>query len=297
MNGGTLNRMRSTPEGVNETSLGGLRRPEYTGERRCWPCTIVNVFLLLIATVFVWVVSPSAALGLLAIGTGAIWLRGYLVPYTPKFAPALLAALPGPFEKARPVEASTIDAGEALDGDAVVGALLDAGVLVVGESPDAEAADDELLLEDSFRDRWRAEIRSLRGESLDELAAATLDSSPGAVDVEVHERSDGTWIVLHDGSGRLSGETWLSHQVAIAEAAAVRVLREFLPDAGDVLYATAARPLRTFMWECPICDGDVIETTTRSCCGSGPDPMASPARPVLACAECDRRIYTFEALK
>jgi len=60
-----------------------LRQPEYTGENRCEPCTVLN---LVIAAVLGSVIARKSRLGgLLAVGISValIYLRGYLVPGTP----------------------------------------------------------------------------------------------------------------------------------------------------------------------------------------------------------------------
>lgn len=60
-----------------------LRQPEYTGENRCEPCTVLN---LLIAAVLGWLVSRRSRLGgvlAVAVSTVLIYFRGYLVPGTP----------------------------------------------------------------------------------------------------------------------------------------------------------------------------------------------------------------------
>lgn len=58
-------------------------RPEYTGENRCVPCTVVN--LVIAAAVAVVLGRRNRALGLFAFGASVvvIALRGYLVPGTP----------------------------------------------------------------------------------------------------------------------------------------------------------------------------------------------------------------------
>ncbi|SIR93654.1 hypothetical protein [Natronorubrum thiooxidans] len=60
-----------------------LKRPAYTGENRCGPCTVLN--LLIAAVVGSLVARRSRLGGLLAVGLsiGLIYLRGYLVPGTP----------------------------------------------------------------------------------------------------------------------------------------------------------------------------------------------------------------------
>jgi hypothetical protein len=271
-------------------ALERVRRPEYTGDRRCWPCTGLNAALLAVGVAVVWTVSLPFALALATLGTAVIWLRGYLVPYTPQFAPRLVAALPwmDGYREEQPTGSTTLAEDGEIDGEAVVEALLDAGVVTAG--PDGAT----LELDEAFRERWRAEIERLRDLDDDALAAAVLAAALGAAAAEPHTRGDRTRVILDDGSGRIAGETWLARPVAIAEAGAVRALAETVPEGEDALFAAAARPLRTFLQRCPVCDGAVIETTTSACCGGAPSPMASPTRDVLACEDCDRRVYTFE---
>lgn len=73
-----------------------IRRPEHTGENRCWPCTVVNVALVGAgATALALLASPAVGVAGAVVGLAAVWLRGYLVPGTPRFAPRLVAAVPG----------------------------------------------------------------------------------------------------------------------------------------------------------------------------------------------------------
>jgi hypothetical protein len=73
---------------------GIVTKPEHTGENRCLPCTLVNaVGVALIAGALS---RRRRSLGLLAalLGGAAIWLRGYVIPGTPGFAPRLVEPLP-----------------------------------------------------------------------------------------------------------------------------------------------------------------------------------------------------------
>ena len=73
--------------------LARFKQPEYTGENRCLPCTVVNTIIALVLSVAVVagvarVANPAAGLAagvvLLGCSLGAIYLRGYLVPGTPE---------------------------------------------------------------------------------------------------------------------------------------------------------------------------------------------------------------------
>lgn len=70
-----------------------LRRPEYTGENRCLPCTVINLAIAVAAAVLTGVLFAGLGVstagrvvagGLVLIGSvAAVYLRGYLVPGTP----------------------------------------------------------------------------------------------------------------------------------------------------------------------------------------------------------------------
>ncbi|WP_162991484.1 hypothetical protein [Halostella salina] len=277
------------------TLLDAVRRPEHTGDRRCWPCTAVNGLLLAVASVGVAVVSPPAAAAVAVVGAAAIAVRGYLVPYTPQFAPKLVAALPvDPFHGGDAGEAPGADgtsdalAGEEDDdgsgaaGEDVLAALVDAGVVV----PDGET----LYLDESFREAWRAEVETLRGMNEDALAAAAADAAPAAEEARVERVGSRRYVIIDPGTGSAVDERQLTVPVALASVGAARALADRVDD--PAVRSAAAEPLRTFLERCPACDGPVEETTETRCCGGPRDPTGGPAD-VLACADCEERLYTF----
>jgi len=261
--------------------LDAVRRPEHTGDRRCWPCTVVNGLLLAAASVAVAAVSPPAAAAVAAVGVAAIAVRGYLVPYTPQFAPKLVAALPGgdPFHD-DPGPSDSLNART--DGEAVLEALVTAGVVV----PDGET----LYLDESFRESWRAEIESLRGMDDDGLADAAADAAPAAEGARVERVGSRRYVIVDPGTGSAVDERQLTVPVALAAVGAARALADRVDD--PAIRSAAAEPLRTFLERCPACDGPVEETTETRCCGGPRDPTGGPAD-VLACADCEERLYTF----
>lgn len=268
---------------MNLDFLDRVRRPEYTGRNRCWPCAITNAVILALAGALVTVASVPLALVLLSVGSAAIWLRGYLVPYTPRFAPALVEYLPISFSKSGPPDepVSITETGSddaAPDGEAVLAALLDADVL--------DADETAVTLSPSFRDVWTREQRELRDASGGELAATIEATTPDGVTART-QGVDGE-LLLVEGRG---GGVTLPRQIAIAEAAATAALAEVAPGLPTAVRTNAARPLRGFLETCPACDADVVETTPRNCCGTtSPRDLADR---VLACPSCDRRLYTF----
>jgi len=255
-------------------AVAALRRPEYVGENRCLACTTVNAAL--VAVIGAALRRRSRILAAVAVGVGGLLIvvRGYVVPGTPRFAPALTAPLPVAFGHERPYEPSGSLAADP-DPEDVMNALVAAGVVV----PDGE----ELLLDGSFRADWTARAAELRGLPGEELAARAAAASPEPVEGRVL----GDRVLLAGGR-----DVRLSRAVAIAETAAV----EALADRGvsEAVRAAAARPLRTFVRTCPACGGDVRETTLRNCCGGPGSLRGDPERTVLACADCEAVVFEFE---
>lgn len=267
--------------------LEALREPDHTGDRRCWPCTVVNVVLIAVGALLVG--RRRRALGLLVVGVGTllVWTRGYVVPYTPQFAPRLVAAAPIPDEwfghaDRRSAPTGSDGLAEDVDGEALLATLRQAGVLVV----DGDAVD----LAPSFREAWETEMGTLAAKSSDDLAEAVFEVSDAA-SVSVTTGPDRSWIRLGDGSGSVTAEAWLSRPVAVAETAAVRVLGDWLDD--PTTRRAAAGPLRVFLTDCPDCGVPLVESTTTNCCG-GTTPERNEPAAVLVCPDCDSRLHTFE---
>ncbi len=265
--------------------LERIRRPEYTGNDRCWPCTIANgAVLALVAGGLVLLGRRATAAVVTAVGVAAIGLRGYLLPYTPRFAPRLVAALPvDPIDRDEPdslsdaeVPVGTAD-GDAPTGDEVVAALLEAGVVV----PRGE----EFLLEESFRADWRREMQALAGRNLEGLAAVADDLTPPAVEARPRRDWGRSSVVLDGPAGLVS----LSEAVAVAELAAARALESRVDES---VRLAAGRPLRSLLERCPLCDGE-LAVTQSACCGEV-TPIGETPPEKLVCPDCDVRLFTYE---
>jgi hypothetical protein len=280
-----------------ESALGAIRRPEHTGDRRCWPCTVVNVALLsVLAGVLAVAVSVVLASVVAVLGVGAIWLRGYFVPGTPAFAPRLVAAIPGGealFDKPatdstsgdgpeRPEQAGSLDeAAETPDGEQLLGALVEVGVL--------EVDGEQVVLAPNFETDWQEAMGSLSALSTDDLAAEVREVA-AAADTRVVRDDGAEWIALGDGHN-IAEEVWLTRPVAIAETAAVRRLPDVLDDPSA--RRAAASSLRMFLAECPDCSTPLEESTVMDCCGGYNGPSDVPEE-TLVCPNCDARLYTFD---
>jgi hypothetical protein len=240
-----------------------------------------------------------AALALAVVGTAVIGLRGYLVPYTPQFAPRLVSFLPvDPFhggeQIARPTRAdgngdplastatgslSGQQAG-ASAGEQLMRDLLEADVLV--------AEGEQLYLGDDVHDRWQSAMAKLRPVSSEDLAR--MANTVTAADTVEPFDHDEDWFMLRSDSGSVEDDVALSRPVLIAELAAMDALETVLDDQSQ--RRQAAQHLRMFLQECPDCEVELVESTTMDCCGGNPDPQSEPDE-VLACPECNHRLYTF----
>ncbi|WP_312907747.1 hypothetical protein [Natronosalvus caseinilyticus] len=294
--------------------LERVRRPEYTGENRCWPCTVTNVALL-VAVVGVLALRGRrrTAVGVALTGLAGIALRGYLVPYTPHLAPKLVARLPvDPFgHERRSTTGSLADAGRLgtvegsgsttsstaatdtatnanasagssddtpPDGEAVLTTLLEAGVV--------DLENEDVVLDPDFREDWRREMASLRHLDLEALADVADEVTPADVDTRTRRQWGRPVVILDPAEG---APVTLHQGVAIAELAAARALEERVDDA---VARAAGRPLRSLLEECPLCGGEVT-ITRASCCGEA-TPVGKTPQEKLVCPSCNVRFFTYE---
>ncbi|MWV39567.1 hypothetical protein [Natrialba sp. INN-245] len=241
-----------------------LRNPEYTGENRCGPCTIVNVLIALgvsalIGTVLAW--TWTAAVGVLAgalvlgLSSCLIWLRGYLVPGTPTLTKRYLPRRMLSWFGKDPLE--NVAVPDEIDPEET---LLEAGAL----EPCAEV--DDLCLTAAFDREWRAELEAVDEdpdptELLDRLGIESEDV--------VVDRYDDAVVVEREGRriGQWPSPTALRLDTAASGPIADRIpyWRELQPTTRSELVAG----VRIFLEECP--DGGPVEfaTETReSCCSS-----------------------------
>ena len=270
------------------TGVDALRRPEYTGPNRCWPCTGVNAVAVVLASLVAAVVSGPAALVVLLAGAALIYFRGYVVPGTPAVAPRLVRRLglapyfdhvaPGGTDGSHDRESDDL-AGAEHEPAALLGAMLEAGVVV-------EDDDGDLYLADAFAAAWTDEMARLRDLDDDALAAATADVVP--FDAEGTVRFDGVSV---EGDG---GAVWLRPVHAVADVAAVRAMARVGVD--ESVRAPAASPLRLFLPECPACGGPLAETTVVDGCGGTMTPNETPTRRVVACEECGSEVRDLGAV-
>ncbi|SDF52880.1 hypothetical protein SAMN04488067_105105 [Halorubrum xinjiangense] len=275
---------------MRSSFVSGLRRSDHTGENRCWPCTVVNVALVGVAGAALGaVVTPSVGVAVAVGGLALVWLRGYLIPGTPRFAPPLVAAVPGGetlFDKPPRGADEPPNGGGSLgtesapaDPEDLLDRLVETGVLEVGGDTVAPTA--------AFDERWRAEMDRLRDGTTEKLARAALAISPAAEARTI----DDDWIALGPEDGGVTDETWLSRPVAIAELAGYRATEPHLDD--DETRLAAARTNRLFLDSCPDCGTALERGTDMSCCGGHTGAGDEPSE-TLVCPDCEVRLYTYD---
>ena len=265
---------------TTDAPLDRLRQPEYTGENRCPPCTVVNSIIALVTAGLIGVVWAPAGILALVVFAGAIYLRGYLVPgtpemtkrYFPEWALRAFGKEPAAVEEETPnvdragedtAGEDNVDPGEDLDDIDIETLLVDNGV--VEEDPSV----DDLRMTDTFQKVWWQRIRKFRGD--DDAAkgqlAAVLDIDPDDLAFEVGERR---FVVKYEGD-QIAG--WESDAAFYADLAVEPTLREWLSDwegLGDRRRTELIGGMRAFFEECPSCEAELeqIENVRESCCTS-----------------------------
>jgi hypothetical protein len=281
--------------GSETTDMSGavsqIRQPEYTGENRCLPCTVVNVLIAVVlggAVAGAGVATGNAGLGaaagavLVGLSLVAIYLRGYLVPGTPtltkRYFPPWLLALFGkePAEEfggmAGADGGETVPDAESLDPEAVL-----VGVDALEECADGE----DLCLTESFRGAWEEGVEQAR--DADREALLDVLGVPG--DAETEEFGDAFRLVV---DGREAGR-WESRAAFLADLGAAHALGARY-DGWSALPVRARgqllNGLRLFIDTCPACAGtpEFGTETVESCCSTR--EVAA-----VACPDCGARLF------
>lgn len=255
-----------------------LRQPEYTGEKRCIPCTSVNITLAAVGSTLLAKLT-SRRLGTTAFGAslGIIYLRGYLVPGTPTITKRHLPEwiLRGFNKDVNSILDDTIE----IDPERV---LLNAGAVKHCE----EGTD--LCLTDDFRKAWLEQIQTVDTDHLDEDSLALTLGVSTRDNILIDKQSDA--FVAYTDNSIIS--QWGSRAAAIADVAAAAEIKKRIPDWSTLTPAETARvlmSLRIFIEQCPDCGGPVRvdKDIVESCCRSY-DVVAS------SCQKCDSRLFEIE---
>jgi len=272
-------------------AVNRLRQPEYTGENRCLPCTVVNVLIAVAlggavagAGVATGNAGPglAASVALVGLSLVAIYLRGYLVPGTPtltkRYFPPWLLALFGKdpadgFARVTGSDAEqTVPDAESLDPETVL-----VGVDALEEC----AAGEDLCLTEGFRAAWVDGIEQAR----DADRATLLDVLGVPGEAETEEFGDAFRLVV---DGQEAGR-WESRAAFLADLGAAHALKARY--GGWSALSVRARGqllsgLRLFIDTCPACEGtpEFGTETVESCCSTR--EVAA-----VACPDCGARLF------
>ncbi|MGB9986736.1 hypothetical protein [Salarchaeum japonicum] len=254
-------------------TLDAVRRPEYTGENRCLPCTGVNIVLAAAgALALAAFVSTPVALAAFALALAAIYVRGYLVPGTPALTARYLPdRVLRAFDKRPARDAGDLDV---LDTLSALGAVVETPDSDVGLAPDFDA-------------EWRARmVASDTTTPRTADLAALLDADPADIDVQYH--GDGACSVFcgPDIVGRWESPAAFNADVTADAVLDARDEWRALPltHRGELLAA-----LRACLDTCPACHGRVElgADTVASCCRSVDVAAAD-------CTQCGARLFEVE---
>ncbi|WP_435117883.1 hypothetical protein [Halolamina sp. C58] len=258
-------------------AVEALRKPEYTGENRCFPCTVLNVVLVAAVGLGVGALyDPVVGIAVVTVGLGLVYLRGYVVPGTPVLTQRFLPdAVLRYFEHSRPE--TTISANDGNSEFDPETELLTAGAL----TPCLDR--DDLCLDSVFHTSWRSEMAPA-AEDLDDAISRLL---PSSFDHSVDVGFRGDTVVT-----RVSGTTvaeWPSRAAFVADAAGAAALAEVdskWAERGFEERTKLLGGLRLWLDRCSVCDGTVelSEDTVESCCRSVNVVEAS-------CTSCGARIF------
>lgn len=264
--------------------LDSIRRPQYTGANRCWACSLLNMCCVVVAGSILVLYSIPLAVVVVCLGSVSVWLRGYVIPYTPRYGPLFARRLPffGHTREPPVSESEARSPYHRADGERVLETLLDGGVV--------RAVGGDVELEPAFDRAWKREIRRRRDRPIAELrreVEQNLRSANRAGDAESVRPNDGsTYIVVVDERDeRVGTDISLSRAAAIAELGAIAALAEWLPSAETSVLLTASTPLCAFLDTCPLCGSELVLAESGGCCGA-PRPRTERNHTALTCVEC-----------
>ncbi|ELZ65124.1 hypothetical protein C457_16522 [Haloferax prahovense DSM 18310] len=259
-------------------NLQGLRRPEYTGENRCFPCTVVNAVIAVVASVVVSLVSPIVGVAMFAASGAAIYYRGYLVPGTPqltkRFLPEPVLAA---FGKRPPAPTST--EGEAPDEAFDPLAELAASGIVT----DTEDGTDVRLTAEFSEKRAAASVGDDR-EALESVFRRVFD------DVSVSFGDERPGLV---GPKRNHVTRWPSVTAAVADAKSAAALERTVDGFASFEPARKAKLLqsvRVLLERCAVCRTPLqFDRVERETCCQTYDAVE------FSCPECEETMFEMTA--
>lgn len=255
-------------------ALESVRRPEYTGDNRCVPCTALHVSLAVALSILLAIVATPVVATVAFVGFAtAIYLRGYLLPGTPRLASRLV-----PRRSRRSSGARTDDSGAttAVDADRLESLVRSLEIV-------DDRGRDGYRLEPEFRDVWHDRIGEIRAaNSRLEVLSTQLGLDPDRVVLEI--TSSG--FAANYGRNRIG--CWPSEAALLADLAATPELEARAPrwrTLGAEERSAVLDELRGLLERCPNCDG-TLERVEPAPDSSGPNVAGSGTE----CRSCGSRL-------
>lgn len=241
-----------------------LHKPEYTGENRCIPCTLVNTTIALFGAVLIVIsysgVSPRihrilVAIVFLGISGVLIWKRGYLVPGTPR--------LTKQYFPEEVLKWFGKEGGAKIGGDGK-GVQLES-YLISEEILESCHSGKDLCLTQSFADELEVRFDSINRKLDVDRYIHAINRDPEKVTVE--EGENDSRILREYGKTLMS---WPSKSAMTADIGIAILLNDWLSEWEDLSATDRSRLIkgvRVFLEECPSTGAvELSSETVESCC-------------------------------
>lgn len=267
--------------------LDAIRRPEYTGENRCMACTLLNVVLAIVLGGLLALVAPGIGVAVFVVALASIYLRGYLVPGTPRLTKRYLPdRVLAAFDGHEPVDSGdeSFETLAELEREREQSVDPEAFLLDVGAIEPCED-DTDVCLTDGFATAVRERLLEDPGlETLSKTMAELFETERAAV-----THLDRSYPAFEVGSRvrKWPSEAALMLDLAIHEALADRTEEwETVPKEQRI---RMLQSLRSFHETCPLCGGELAfeEEIVESCC-------TSHAVVAFGCTDCEARILELD---
>lgn len=265
-------------------TIDRVRQPEYTGENRCLPCTVLNVSIAAIVTVGIAFVSPPVSAVFFVAALVVIYLRGYIIPGTPTitqryFPDRVLRWFDKLPEDEQRRDVETYSNASDTEIDQVGDLLLSTGAV------EECVEEDDLCLTETFERAWWRRIGQVRDEerAVDRLAAI-LELDPDELAIG---EQNGRFDITYEDQ-RIGG--WISRAAFLADLAVEPTLAEWVPEWESLDNRQRTKliaSMRVFLEECPSCEATLepVENTIKSCCSS------NVVKVTVECPDCGDLVF------
>lgn len=268
--------------------LDRLRQPEYTGENRCTPCTIVNVVIAAAISGAVALVALELAAVVFGFSMLAIYLRGYLVPGTPSLTKRYLpASVLRVFDKHPAAERQTTDQTfetlQKVQEEREQGVDPDSFLLDIDAIEITDDGEDYQLTED-FAASVDRHAQAVLDDGIDYAVVAEIFGD----DPEDTTPLDRDYPAVEVG---IRTRKWPSETAIVADIATHLALSERTDwlDVPDMQRPKVLESLRGFHEDCFVCGGSIhySEDVVDSCCGQHEVKTFS-------CEDCGQHLLEFD---